>query len=198
MALSFALSAVAFVAPLTPATTQLRADSPMMLKSQALPFIDAPPKLDGTMAGDVGFDPLSLSEAYNIKYLREAELKHGRICMLALVGFASVDLGLLAPGAPKVSSLLAHDVTVKSGHMLLLLFTVAIFESLSYNAIAEMMSGETDREPGDYCLDPYNWAAGNKRKRMQESEIVHCRLAMMAFSGMVTQSALKEIAFPYY
>ena len=74
--------------------------------------------------------------------MRQAELKHGRICMLAFLGFIAVDLGFRAPGAPAVSSLQAHDVCVQSGHMLALLFVIAIFESLSYNAIAEMLSGE--------------------------------------------------------
>lgn len=75
-----------------------------------------------------GFDPLNFGGLYNMKYLREAEIKHGRVCMLATFGFVMVDLGLIAPGAPAVSSLAAHDVTVKSGHMLFLLFVVAIWE----------------------------------------------------------------------
>ena len=74
--------------------------------------------------------------------MRQAELKHGRICMLAFLGFIAVDLGFRAPGAPAVSSLQAHVVCVQSGHMLALLFVIAIFESLSYNAVAEMLSGE--------------------------------------------------------
>ena len=78
---------------------------------------------------------------------RQAELKHGRICMLAFLGYISVDLGFRAPGAPVVSSLEAHDVCVQSGHMLALLFVIAIFESLSYNAISEMLSGEVPRPP---------------------------------------------------
>ena len=39
------------------------------------------------MAGDVGFDPLGLSENFDMKWLREAEIKHGRTCMLACFGF---------------------------------------------------------------------------------------------------------------
>jgi hypothetical protein len=72
--------------------------------------------------------------------------------MLAFLGFLAVDGGVLAPGAPQVSSFEAHDVTVKTGHMLVLLFAVAIPESLSYTAIAETMSGESDRKPGDYGI----------------------------------------------
>jgi len=39
------------------------------------------------MAGDVGFDPLGFSNYFDLKWLREAELKHGRICMLGCLGF---------------------------------------------------------------------------------------------------------------
>ena len=72
--------------------------------------------------------------------------------MLATFGYVAVDGGVWAPGAPHVSSFEAHDVTVKTGHMLLLLFAIAIPESLSYVAISEMMSGESDRKPGDYGI----------------------------------------------
>jgi len=30
----------------------------MQEKSQAIPFLKKPPALDGSMAGDIGFDPL--------------------------------------------------------------------------------------------------------------------------------------------
>ncbi len=38
------------------------------------------------MVGDVGFDPLGFTTKYDIKWLREAELKHGRVSMLAAFG----------------------------------------------------------------------------------------------------------------
>lgn len=54
--------------------------------------------------GDVGFDPIGFSSFIPLDFLREAELKHGRICQLAVVGFAATDLGLRLPGA-------VHDVS---------------------------------------------------------------------------------------
>lgn len=50
---------------------------PDMIKSKSLPFAECPAVLDGTMAGDVGFDPLCFSadEARLFNY-REAEIKH--------------------------------------------------------------------------------------------------------------------------
>ena len=149
--------ALSYNAPLSAVS---RVSSPsMMAKSKALPFLEQPAHLDGSMAGDVGFDPLGLGSAYNMKWMREAELKHGRVCMLAFIGFCSVDLGFRAPGAPAVSSLAAHDVTVASGHMLALLITIGVFEFIGYAAIYEMLSGESDRAPGDYGFDPRARAA---------------------------------------
>ena len=54
------------------------------------------------MAGDVGFDPLGLSNidevGIDLYWLREAELKHCRLCMLAVVGFLQVEIFGPAPG----------------------------------------------------------------------------------------------------
>ena len=146
-----------------------------------------------------GFDPLGIAGLYSIKWMREAELKHGRVCMLATFGFVMVDNGWLAPGAPAVSSVAAHDVTVKSGHMLFLLFAVGVFEALSYNAIAETMSGETDRKPGDYGI-PWRFVKPGDTATQAKyalAEITHCRAAMLGFSGMVTAAALGK-PFPYF
>merc|ERR1711966_25255 len=50
-------------------------------------LVSAPSHLDGTYAGDEGFDPLGFSNADNIKFYREAEMKHGRLAMLAAAGW---------------------------------------------------------------------------------------------------------------
>ena len=65
----------------------------MSEKSEALPFLPKPQNLSGYV-GDVGFDPLRISDYFPMDYLREAEIKHGRICMLAFLGYTSVDMGL--------------------------------------------------------------------------------------------------------
>ena len=90
-----------------------RAAAPTMKKSEALPFMEEPAHLAG-MIGNVGFDPLSLSTPQNIKWMREAELKHGRMTMLAWTGYVAVDLGLKLPGAKyaALTSYTAHQVCV--------------------------------------------------------------------------------------
>ena len=59
-------------------------------------------KLDGSMAGDEGFDPLGLSNinevGIDLYWLREAELKHCRVAMLAVVGLLAQEAGLSFPG----------------------------------------------------------------------------------------------------
>jgi hypothetical protein len=54
----------------------------MMAKSRAIPWKESPAHLEG-MIGNVGFDPWGLSTPQNIKWMREAELKHGRMCQMA-------------------------------------------------------------------------------------------------------------------
>ena len=56
----------------------------------AMPFLTAAKCQSSGLAGaEAGFDPLYFSDFLDVKWLREAELKHGRICMLC------------APAAPR-------------------------------------------------------------------------------------------------
>ena len=188
-------------ASLAHTTSHLRAPPPLAIASKALPFLgEAPPKLDGTMAGDVGFDPLNLSEsAVPLPWMREAEIKHGRVCMLAIVGYIAVDAGIRAPGADKigtVTSFTAHDATVASGHMFLLLGVAGVLELAGIAGIAASLKGE--RTPGNFELGSSMVKDVKQLDRMQLAEITHCRLAMMAFSGLVTQAALGHTAFPHF
>lgn len=65
-------------------------------RSIALPYAERPANLDGTLPGDVGFDPIGFTNdnppyafggfGKDIRWYREAELVHGRIAMLAALG----------------------------------------------------------------------------------------------------------------
>eukprot|EP00972_Heterocapsa_arctica_P044348 6547551-Heterocapsa_arctica.AAC.1 len=50
--------------------------------SKAVPFLPASPALEGYVGEEDGFDPMGISLAFDTAWLREAELKHGRVCML--------------------------------------------------------------------------------------------------------------------
>merc|ERR1719352_1026740 len=82
--------------------------------SLAMPFLTRPVNLDGTMAGDVGFDPLGLSEiddlGIDLYWLREAEIKHGRVAMLAATGVIWVEAFGPLPGWPEADGRSQMDV----------------------------------------------------------------------------------------
>jgi len=62
-------------------------------QAQWFPMLLAPSALDGTYAGDVGFDPLNLAKDKNtLAYMREAEIKHARLAMLAAAGWPMEEL----------------------------------------------------------------------------------------------------------
>jgi hypothetical protein len=50
--------------------------------SITLPFFQKPTKLDGSHAGDFGFDPMGFTEDFDIYYMQECELRHARLAML--------------------------------------------------------------------------------------------------------------------
>lgn len=139
-------------------------------------------------------DPLNLQSTFDNNWLREAELKHGRVCMLAIVGFLSVDAGFKFPGKAfeGVSSIDAHDKMVESGHMWYLLFVVGVCELMHASVVVPKVDGDWgDWEPGNYGLDPFNFDTPNRRM----AELKNGRLAMLACGGLMTQAALGKMPY---
>mmetsp|Transcript_10751 Transcript_10751/g.15163 ORF Transcript_10751/g.15163 Transcript_10751/m.15163 type:complete len:249 (+) Transcript_10751:58-804(+) len=199
-------------------------------RSKAIPFLPRPANLDGTMVGDVGFDPMYLSsipkdfsgfiqppqwESKGIPtlyWMREAELKHSRVCMLAWFGWVAADGGfgpaLRFPGDMYSvenipNSFAAHDILVSQGSMGFLLLAAGFVEFCTGAVLVEVAKGESDREAGDYKLDPLKFLSGKSEEevnRMKLRELLNGRLAMLAFAGVVTQAGLSESAhnFPYF
>jgi hypothetical protein len=181
--------------------TKLHADASYK-PSKSLPFLEYPPNLAGYI-GDAGFDPFRFSDFVPMDFLREAELKHGRICMMAVVGFSAVDLGMrvypLPEGYEGLTAITAHDALVKQGAMGQLLLWFSIAEIISTFAVIEMLNG-SGREPGDFGLDPPGLLKGKSKEysdNMKLKELTNGRLAMIAFSGMVTQAVLYDSHFPF-
>lgn len=200
-------------------------------RSASLPFLPRPVNLDGSMVGDVGFDPFYLSSIPKnfagfiqppsweetegiptLYWMREAELKHGRVAMLAWFGWLATDgafgISMRFPGdiysvenIPNAYN--AHNILVEQGSMAFLLWAVAMVEFCTGAALVQVSKGELDREAGDFGLDPLQFLKGKdaeETNRMKTREVLNGRLAMLAFSAVATQTALGADTqnFPYF
>mmetsp|Transcript_46245 Transcript_46245/g.100532 ORF Transcript_46245/g.100532 Transcript_46245/m.100532 type:complete len:465 (+) Transcript_46245:67-1461(+) len=174
-------------------------DEPEVKMSEATPYLQKPMQLEGWV-GDKGFDPLSVTDALPVYLVREAELKHGRVCMLATVGWIATDLGVRFPGEvfQNVSTLQAHDAMVKAGLMQPFIATIGCLELYGGFLLLQGLSEELPREAGDFFVGkqflPQEPA---KATDMKLKELENGRLAMMAFSGIATAAALTGKTWPF-
>jgi light-harvesting complex I chlorophyll a/b binding protein 1 len=151
------------------------------------------------MAGDVGFDPLGLSNiddvGIDLYWLREAEIKHARVAMLAVAGILQVEIFGPAPGCEAATAHNQMDAfwQLWGSHPQYIAFgiiMVIIIEMISgIAATAGRTSG--DRAPGDFNLDPLGFKGGDATKfaRLEFQEIANGRLAMFAAMGLLVQGS---------
>mmetsp|Transcript_31004 Transcript_31004/g.73051 ORF Transcript_31004/g.73051 Transcript_31004/m.73051 type:complete len:409 (+) Transcript_31004:161-1387(+) len=212
-------AAVAAPAPVTAATYELKTiDKSKIIPgrnadaefSTAIPFLKRPPKLDGTQAGDFGFDPLGLSEEFDLFTMQEAELRHARLAMLAVVGWPLSELfapsWMLQNGcAPSVlngfNPLSAMAVLAAFGAVGFFEYKTALrrndntaFGKMHREDMSECVSGEYG-VPGDYNFDPLGLysSIGNDayaRKGLREVEISHGRSAMLGITAFAAWEAI--------
>jgi len=196
---AIAATASAFTAPVLPmAGSRKAAVSSMQMqdKSYAMPFLSRPPALDGSMAGDVGFDPLGFSNYFDLKWLREAELKHGRVCMLGALGFLVQERVQLP--LPGFDNPLATEAffSVPAGGLWQIFFTLGAIEVASNNgSLTPGTMFANGRAPGDIGFDPLNLSADpDATRRFELAELKHARLAMIGLGGMLHQMLLTKQA----
>jgi hypothetical protein len=135
--------------------------------SQSMPFLTKPKNLEGYV-GDVGFDPLGFSEYFDMKWLREAEIKHGRVCMLATVGFV-VQQFVTLPGVTPVEDSVMAPTVAGISPMLQIVFGVGAWELWTNKGKVTMMDMFEDpsRVPGDLGFDPMGMGKNKSKEAME-------------------------------
>jgi light-harvesting complex I chlorophyll a/b binding protein 4 len=156
--------------------------------SKSVPFLTAPKNTAGWV-GNADFDPFALSEYFDIKWMRESELKHGRAAMLATVGFI-VQQFVTLPGMTHVDDSNLAPAAAGISPMLQIVVGAGILEWWSNKGKVTMMDMFEDesREPGNLGFDPLGFGKGKSKEQMEDlqlKEIKNGRLAMLAIGGMI-------------
>lgn len=155
--------------------------------------VDQVKKLPGISAPyDQIFDPLGIATKVpegNLLWFRNAEIKHGRVCMLASLGMiVSEKFHPLFGGDIDVPSALlggpAVEQTGFSKFWLAILIHVGVFDVLS-----EQYRATNELPPGDYTFDPFKFTPKDpvEFKGLQNRELNNGRLAMFATMGILGQ-----------
>ena len=164
----------------------------------------APPAFDVKqlpgITGPFGFfDPLGFCSGDvsqgKVKFYREAEIKHGRVAMLASVGFLLGEVfHPMWGGSLDLPSVIAFQETPLQDFIpgLAVLFFIHEAGSIfTFNSPfgGELWSIRTDYASGDLGWDPLGLKPTNpsELKEMQTKEINNGRLAMIGIVGMVGQ-----------
>tara|TARA_B110000003_G_C16633234_1_gene527452 strand:+ start:766 stop:1602 length:837 start_codon:yes stop_codon:yes gene_type:complete len=148
------------------------------------------------IVGNKGFDPLNCAtDIATLKKYREAEIKHGRLAMLATVGWPISEL--FHPYLSEITqntNILSYNNKVPSilnggldkinpiFFMSIIVFTSTI-ESISLNK--DYNNYFDDRIPGDYGFDPLNFYSNKgefTKRNLELKELNNGRLAMLAIT----------------
>mmetsp|Transcript_43035 Transcript_43035/g.86249 ORF Transcript_43035/g.86249 Transcript_43035/m.86249 type:complete len:207 (-) Transcript_43035:170-790(-) len=151
------------------------------------------------------FDPagfLNGKDKLEVYRLREAELAHGRVSMLASLGFIVQEKFhplFSGDGGPAIDQIPALPIWLW-GVMLAGIGSVeqariargwAKVDPVTGKAASALREGYM---PGDLAFDPLGLAPEDPAefRLMQEKELSHCRLAMIAAAGFLAQEAVTK------
>jgi len=148
------------------------------------------------------FDPLGITTSCNegkLLFYREVEIKHGRVAMLASLGFlVGEQFHPLFGGDIDVPSLVAFQATPLQNFWPAVVAALALPEIFSVFSFQEpknvfkwdeTWTMKSDRQPGDLGFDPLGMKPKDAMefKEMQTKEINNGRLAMIAAATMIAQ-----------
>jgi len=134
--------------------------------------------------------------AGKVAFFREAEVKHGRVCMWASIGYLYGELfhPFFGGGFSQASYKLVNVPEMKTFWLILAVAIGVVEFNWSIPAVKPgtgILGGEykEGRTPGDFGFDPLNLKdmLGDGEEAMQSRELNNGRLAMLAWTGMVAQ-----------
>jgi len=175
--------------------------------SRALPFLPTPPHLaakEANVPGNYGFDPLNFaSSPGTLDYMRDAEIKHARLAMLACVGWPFAELfdaklaGLL--GLPVLLNKYGESPSILNGGLdrinpFYWLLVVSLAGLVEYD-VGELKKSSKNYQPGDVGYDILGLLPTDKggEFKRREQELKHGRLAMVAIVGYAIQEAIYRV-----
>jgi len=151
----------------------------------------------------VGFwDPMGLAQdgdAENFKRRRASEIKHGRIAMLATMGYITPELGIKMPGELTAgldfgsipNGLQAIGVVPTAGWLQIFAYCAYVeFSGMKSNGVMG-----TAGTPGDFSFKVLTSNDPEGLKKKLNAELANGRLAMMAIIGMFYQDGLTGSAW---
>lgn len=160
---------------------------------------NSPYGLAGAPGMESFWDPFSLSAQTTqgeLYFFREAEIKHGRVCMLATLGFLVQEQFHPFFGGwdgPALQAVVQKDVLLFWPALFVAIggLELSQFSRLDYNVPSigftpELRQGET---PGAVGFDPLNLKPSDPDEllKRQNQEILHGRLSMIAAAGFIAQ-----------
>lgn len=127
--------------------------APPAKMSYCIPFLKEPENLEG-MVGNVGFDPFGFATIFPAKFMREAEIKHGRVSMLAVVGWLVSEV-VHVPGAAYMSENPVDAMAAVGPGPMLQIFLFCGFLEWKFHSVSRRDKGrESEKENFDMALVP--------------------------------------------
>eukprot|EP00980_Cylindrotheca_fusiformis_P014125 scaffold3716_cov69-Cylindrotheca_fusiformis.AAC.10 len=187
----------------TPSFVETPADLGLPTMSQALPFMERPAALDGSLVGDVGFDPLGFAKnKEDLLNYREAEIKHARLAMLAAAGWPLSELF-----DAKIANTLGLDPVVDAsarapsvlngglGQVSPIYWLLCLGGAAAIDLLGQSQKGKPGYFPGNIGFDPLGLYPKDQagQERMQLAELKNGRLAMIAITAFAVQEFVTKV-----
>lgn len=151
--------------------------------------------------GSVSDQSPELATLPHVKWLREAELKHGRICMLAFVGVLTTASGAHFPVYPEVThwtDAFAAACKENPVGMSQIFLAIAIAEGQQFPE--DFWTGGGNREAGDIGLDIFRRREKTSKEAMDKlklQELKNGRAAMICMAAFASAELIPGSVPPF-